>query len=633
MRNAILTATLGILFTGLANKLSAQTITGTSDVLEGSTHTYSYSGSSASNWYWRFSNPDGVGTKISESSSTVTITWNGDEMEDSSSDILMYTDGNTVLAQLSIRILAPTQALAATNVSTTSFTARWSSRQFATEYRLDVSTDNNFSTLIYGYSDLPVTGTSKSITGLLTGTQYYYRLRAVGAAGTTVNSNTQEVLTSGPPQPPLLNEETITATSFTASWSSPSATSYLLDVSDNSGAFVSSYHDFSLSTTSQTVNGLSSGTVYHYSVRAVNSSGTSGSSSSSVLTLPAAPEATAATNLMSTSFRANWNGVTGADSYELDVSVKSDFSSFVTRLTNLTGTYADISDLTGKTKYYYRMRAVNASGNSAYSNTILAMDLDHNYIRTTNVTVAGKMDVAAAEGGTVNERIIKYDFFDGLGRPSQSVSMQASPLQYDIVQPVVYDAYGREAVKYLPYIASEDNGWYKPNPISTGNYSASPQAVFYNSGSTTIAQDAAPYAQTEFEASPLNRVLKQGAPGAAWQPDEVPGSDHSMKKAYGFNGENEVIRFTYDETTEGISTSEYYAPNQLYANKTTDEHNHEVIEYVDKEGRTVLKKVQYEEVNGEKHYAQTYYIYDDFGNLVVVLPPEASAAIEGSMDE
>src|SRR5690554_4573831 len=46
-------------------------------------------------------------------------------------------------------------------------------------------------------------------------------------------------------------------------------------------------------------------------------------------------------------------------------------------------------------------------------------------------------------------------YFDGLGRPMQTVVIQGSPRGYDIVRPIVYDRYGREARKYLPIVISE----------------------------------------------------------------------------------------------------------------------------------------------------------------------------------
>ncbi|MFT3885438.1 MAG: lamin tail domain-containing protein [Flavobacteriales bacterium] len=44
--------------------------------------------------------------------------------------------------------------------------------------------------LVSGYNNLAVAGTSQAVTGLTTGTTYYYRVRAVGGACTTANSNT-----------------------------------------------------------------------------------------------------------------------------------------------------------------------------------------------------------------------------------------------------------------------------------------------------------------------------------------------------------------------------------------------------------------------------------------------------------
>ncbi|MEJ0055074.1 MAG: hypothetical protein WDN75_05125 [Bacteroidota bacterium] len=73
-----------------------------------------------------------------------------------------------------------------------------------------------------------------------------------------------------------------------------------------------------------------------------------------------------------------------------------------------------------------------------------------------------------------------------------------------------------------------------------------------------------------------------------------------------------------------------YSVNQVYKNKTRDEQGNEVIEYVDNLGRTILKRVQV--VTGtpavnDANYASTYYIYDDFGSLVCVIPPEATSRL------
>jgi len=72
-----------------------------------------------------------------------------------------------------------------------------------------------------------------------------------------------------------------------------------------------------------------------------------------------------------------------------------------------------------------------------------------------------------------------------------------------------------------------------------------------------------------------------------------------------------------------------YAGGELYKNVTVDEHGKQVIEFKDKEGKVILKKVQLDanvadDGTGRTYtgWLCTYYIYDDLNNLRCVIQPE-----------
>ncbi|MBJ7427349.1 MAG: cadherin-like beta sandwich domain-containing protein, partial [Bacteroidia bacterium] len=82
-------------------------------------------------------------------------------------------------------VVPPTGA--ATSAVATSFTANWAAPSVGivdNNYRLDVSTSSTFSSFVSGYNGLSVSGTSQSVTGLSSGTTYYYRVRADKASVT-----------------------------------------------------------------------------------------------------------------------------------------------------------------------------------------------------------------------------------------------------------------------------------------------------------------------------------------------------------------------------------------------------------------------------------------------------------------
>ena len=180
-----------------------------------------------------------------------------------------------------------------------------------------------------------------------------------------------------PPIPVATAATSIAVSGFTANWdASAGASGYFLDVASDPGftIFVPGFQNLAVAGTSQSVTGLTAGTVYYYQVRATDGSLASASSTPiTTVTLPVAPTPTAATSITATSFQANWGAVTGATGYQLDVANDVAFSSFVTGFNNLAvaGTSQSVAaGLTSGNTYYYRVRAVDASGAGASSTTI-----------------------------------------------------------------------------------------------------------------------------------------------------------------------------------------------------------------------------------------------------------------------
>ncbi|AYB34307.1 hypothetical protein D4L85_28670 [Chryseolinea soli] len=290
----------------------------------------------------------------------------------------------------------------------------------------------------------------------------------------------------------------------------------------------------------------------------------------------------------------------------------------------------------------YYLRAYSPTCGWSTTSRVVTVNVDKtitcqnlNYIVSTtvlrkNVTVEGDINTLPAEDV---QRQTSY--FNGLGWSTQEVSWQASPSHADIIQPIEYDEFGRQAVKYLPYADGSGTGWFRENPLgSNGNYVTSNQYTFYNQPGSSIATDVAPFAKTIFEPSPLNRVWKQGAPGVTWQPNNDINSltDKTIKKRYPTNKADEVLFFTYDVASNSLSVGtsasiNFYDPNELVGDVTYDENENEIVTFTDKKGRMICKRVQYGTSGTTKLYASTYYIYDNKDKLILVLPPEAIVEI------
>lgn len=89
----------------------------------------------------------------------------------------------------------------------------------------------------------------------------------------------------------------------------------------------------------------------------------------------ATPVATAASNAAEHGFTANWNAVTGAASYRLDIATNTAFTSFVSNYKNkvVSGTSYSVSGLAPNTVYYYRLRAIGNTGEISLSSNAITV--------------------------------------------------------------------------------------------------------------------------------------------------------------------------------------------------------------------------------------------------------------------
>lgn len=256
---------------------------------------------------------------------------------------------------------------------------------------------------------------------------------------------------------------------------------------------------------------------------------------------------------------------------------------------------------------------------------------DRNFVSKSDIKQPGITTQSGVDALTITGKIQQVGYFDGLGRPLQQVVVQGSPLGKDVITAIEYEN-GREVKKFLPYV-DQNNG--TAGSLRTTAYAD--QRSFYNPGNTSVnvARDSFPFIQTLFQFSPLGTPMENGAPGKTWQ----PGNGNTTKVITSVNTLIDSVK-KWDVTdvahTFGTYSSTNYFAGDLFKIISIDEHGKQVIEFKDREGKVVLKKVQLTATpdnvagNGHTDWLCTYYIYDAVNHLRCVIQPRGVELISSS---
>ena len=249
-----------------------------------------------------------------------------------------------------------------------------------------------------------------------------------------------------------------------------------------------------------------------------------------------------------------------------------------------------------------------------------AQDNSQNWVKT----IAYKTDTTTPiVAPTAAQAKVNVTYLDGMGRPIMQIANMQSNSGKDIVQPIVYDQFGRTPKQYLPYVSSTSTMALDANAAS--NVAAS-YPEFPNQNL---------YTETLFEASPLNRILKQAAPGDlnSW----AMGSGHEVKYKYTTNAIGDVVKKYSVNSSGGLVDNGFYVINELYKSIVYNENSiatpdsdteNATISFTNNKGQVVLTRTYAIDSGfGATAMHDTYTVYDFYENVAIVIPPLTSAAI------
>ncbi len=229
--------------------------------------------------------------------------------------------------------------------------------------------------------------TTYSNTALTASTKYYYRVCAYNAQGNSTytdaaSATTLAVAATPPASPTLLTATAVSSSQIDLTWidNSTDETGFKVERASSATGTFTEIAALGAGVTTYSNTALTASTKYYYRVCAYNAQGNSGytdtasaTTSAVAATVPVSPTTLVATAVSATQIDLSWT-----DNSTDETGFK------VERASSATGTFTEIAALgagvttysntalTASTKYYYRVCAYNAQGNSGYTNTASA---------------------------------------------------------------------------------------------------------------------------------------------------------------------------------------------------------------------------------------------------------------------
>ncbi len=214
-------------------------------------------------------------------------------------------------------------------------------------------------------------------------------------------------------------------------------------------------------------------------------------------------------------------------------------------------------------------------------------------------------------------------YYDGLGRERLTVIDNGGGNNNPVGVRTDYDRRGNVGKKWLPVSGGAEL-------LGNKRYTAVASAYY--------GESERPYIHYTYEGSGLNRLESETGPGILWK-------NHGKKVSHHKNdtkGERACLQFTAggsvqsrdligpDEGSSGgrfslIGVKGYYPAGSLRVECVEDEDGKKLLTFKDRLDRVILQRLISTE--GTSSYADTYFVYNNVGDMIYAISPEGSSQL------